>query len=127
TVERNPSEDANYDWEQLSTTPEQYTRINFDISFGITTNAQSDIHNPLGIVCVNILKEDKKLETGEHNVVISGNISISKWKDRGNKSASVLSTLHNPTKITHVLRTQKNSSREPVTCLESVANYHFDQ
>ncbi|KAF2888169.1 hypothetical protein ILUMI_18004 [Ignelater luminosus] len=64
------------------------------------------------------------LKTEKHDDVISGAISTSKWKDKGKTSVSILSTMHNSAKITHVLRTQKNESREPVTCPESVIEYN---
>ncbi|KAF2890230.1 hypothetical protein ILUMI_15943 [Ignelater luminosus] len=92
---------------------------------GRNTGADDDI--PLSRLTFKINK-NKKLKTVEDDSIIAGNISISKWKNRDKKAVSVLNTMHNPAKITYVLGTQKNGSREPVTCPESVAGVdHFDQ
>ena len=83
----------------------------------------------------NDIKSDKELKTGESDGIIADNISISKWKDRGRKSVCIVSTMHNPLKITQVRRTQKDGKKNLVNCPEAVADYnkymggvdHFDQ
>lgn len=75
------------------------------------------------------------MKTGDIDGAVSGDIGVSKWRDRGKKSVCVVSTMHNPLKKTKVLRTQKDGSRRLVDCPDSVADYnkymggvdHFDQ
>lgn len=82
-----------------------------------------------------ILTDDKKMKIGETDGVINENTAISKWKDRGKKSVSIISTMHNPKEAAQILRTQKDESRKLVGCPVSVAEYnrymggvdHFDQ
>lgn len=82
-----------------------------------------------------VLKEDKKMKIGDKDGVIYGNTAISKWKDRGKKSVSIISTMHNPQETAQILRTQKDGTRKLVSCPVSVASYnkymggvdHFDQ
>ncbi|KAK9702507.1 Transposase IS4 [Popillia japonica] len=64
------------------------------------------------------------MRKGDHDGVIAGDISISKWKDRGHKAVCVISTMHNPLEETKVLRTQKDSSRESVSCPSAIADYN---
>lgn len=71
-----------------------------------------------------ILSEDKQMKIGDSDGVIYGNTAISKWKDRGKKSVTVISTMHNPQETAHILRTQKDETRKLVSCPVSVASYN---
>jgi hypothetical protein len=67
---------------------------------------------------------DSTLKITESAGVLSGEIGISKWKDRGKKSVCVISTMHIPLENSHVLRTQKNGSRKQVSCPVSISDYN---
>lgn len=43
-----------------------------------------------------LLAQDKTMRLGESDYVQSGDISVTKWRDRGKKSVVVVSSLHNP-------------------------------
>lgn len=71
-----------------------------------------------------LLKTDKMLSKGQSDFVQCGDISISKWKDHGKKSVSVISNMHNPSKITKVLRRNNHGIREDVDCPQMIADYN---
>jgi hypothetical protein len=66
---------------------------------------------------------DSTLKITESAGVLSGEIGISKWKDRGKKSVCVISTMHNPLENS-LLRTQKDGSRKQVSCPVSISDYN---
>ncbi|KAG5893734.1 hypothetical protein JTB14_022342 [Gonioctena quinquepunctata] len=70
-----------------------------------------------------ILKGDKKIKIGDSDFAQAGDISVSKWKDRGKKSVNV-SNMHNTTKFNIVKRTNKTGDRQEVQCPESIAAYN---
>lgn len=82
-----------------------------------------------------LLKSDKAMKAGEHDGATDGEITISKWMDRGKKSVCVISTMHSASKTAHVLRTQPTGERKLVQCPEAISDYnkymggvdHFDQ
>lgn len=71
-----------------------------------------------------LLEDYKNMNTEEWDAVIAGDISVSKWKDRDKKATCVLTTIHNPQGTTQVLRTQKDDTRQMITCPESIAQYN---
>lgn len=81
------------------------------------------------------LAPDSAMKVTESDGASSGEIGISKWKDRGKKSVCVVSSIHNPMENTQVLRTQPDGSRKLVNCPVSIKDYnnymggvdHFDQ
>lgn len=70
------------------------------------------------------LKLDKTISMGQSDFVMSGDVSICKWKDRGTKCVTVCSNMHNGSGIGNVLRTSKIGSREVVPCPESIVDYN---
>ena len=70
------------------------------------------------------LKCDRQLNQSESDFAQSGDITVCKWMDRGKKAVSVASSMHDPNKMSTVLRTKKTGERETVPCPEAVACYN---
>lgn len=68
--------------------------------------------------------QDKLLKRSESDFAQSGDISVSKWMDRGKKSVCVASNMHDPRLITTVKRTNHKGEKETVPCPESIAAYN---
>lgn len=81
------------------------------------------------------LVSDKELKMGDSDFVQSNDISIVKWRDRGSKPVVIISNFHNPSKMSHVTRTNKKGEQEIIQCPQVVKDYnkfmggvdHFDQ
>lgn len=67
---------------------------------------------------------DKELKKHEHDFCQVGDVSVVKWKDRGSKAVSIISSMSNPTTTKKVLRTNEKGSRDEVTCPEAVYLYN---
>lgn len=87
--------------------------------FGCGTIRQTRKHFPK-----NKLIEDKKLAMGQSDFAVCDEISIVKWKDRGTKSVTVCSNMHNAADTGQVLRTNKTGEREVVACPRSIVDYN---
>ncbi|GBM67193.1 hypothetical protein AVEN_111792-1 [Araneus ventricosus] len=68
------------------------------------------------------LMDDKQMKTGDSDFACSEEISVVKWRDRGEKS--VISTMHDPNVTSSVLRTNKQGARERVQCPVAIKNYN---
>lgn len=83
----------------------------------------------------NKLCTDKALSLGESDFAMCGDISVTKWRDRGKKAVLVGSNMHKPSDKTTVNRKNKAGKKEVVDCPQSIADYntymggvdHFDQ
>ena len=87
--------------------------------FGCGTIRQTRKHFPK-----RHLIEDKKIAMGQSDFAVCNEISIVKWKDRGTKSVTVCSNMHNAADTGQVLRTNKTGERETVACPKSVVDYN---
>lgn len=56
---------------------------------------------------------------------MAGDIGVSKWKDRGKKCVTVISTMHNAESKCFVLRTNNRGVRESVPCPDSIRDYNL--
>lgn len=72
----------------------------------------------------NKLVDDKRMKFGNHDSASDGDISVTKWKDRGKKSVIVASNMHNPEEVTYVKRRNKVGERENIECPNSISEYN---
>lgn len=70
------------------------------------------------------LSTDKSLSSGEYDSVSNGEISVSKWMDRGKKSVAVASTVHKITELSTVQRTNKEGVKLTIECPKAIADYN---
>lgn len=70
------------------------------------------------------MKADNQLKKHEYDFFQVGDVSVVKWKDRGSKAVSVISSMSNPTETKEVLRTNETGTRDKVTCPEAVYLYN---
>ncbi|XP_046678176.1 piggyBac transposable element-derived protein 4-like isoform X1 [Homalodisca vitripennis] len=70
------------------------------------------------------LKKDKEIPTHQHDFAQCGDISITKWADRGKKCVSVISSMCNPSETVKVMRSNGKGEREEVTCPSAVSQYN---
>lgn len=83
----------------------------------------------------NLLKSDKTKKTGDYDSVSSGDLSVSKWKDRGKTSVMVVSSMHCTSEEAEVQRRNKTGEKVTIQCPKAIADYnkymggvdHFDQ
>lgn len=86
----------------------------------------------------NLLKSDREIDRHASDFAqcdSPSEMSVTKWKNRGAKCMSVISSMHNPSKVEEVLRTNQRGNRDKVTCPSSIAEYnmymgwvdHFDK
>lgn len=61
-------------------------------------------------------------DRGSSKFTVKGNVAATKWME--NKAATMLSTAHDPTKMSAVSRTQKGGTKITVTCLEVAVTYN---
>lgn len=71
-----------------------------------------------------IMKKDKEFKMGDTDFAQSGDVSISRWKDRGKKPVTVVSNMHNASATEIVLRTNSRGQRTPILCPSSIADYN---
>nr|CAH7718955.1 unnamed protein product [Callosobruchus chinensis]CAI5818917.1 unnamed protein product [Callosobruchus analis]CAH7726829.1 unnamed protein product [Callosobruchus chinensis]CAH7733976.1 unnamed protein product [Callosobruchus chinensis]CAH7741215.1 unnamed protein product [Callosobruchus chinensis] len=72
---------------------------------------------------VNVIN-DKSLKQHQTDFATSGDISFIRWIDRGKKPVTVLSSMHNPSSITTVRRTNAKGEKEEVPCPVAVSDYN---
>ncbi|KAI4469567.1 piggybac transposable element-derived protein 4 [Holotrichia oblita] len=70
------------------------------------------------------LKCNKNMKRLEIDYAMFDDISACKWLDRGKAPVCVLSSMHNPSSKTTVLRKNAKGIREEVPCPESIAAYN---
>lgn len=70
------------------------------------------------------LVNDNKMKFGEDDSVMSSDISVTKWKDRGKKSVIIASNMHNINDFTTINRRNKFGIKENVKCPKSVSDYN---
>lgn len=70
------------------------------------------------------LKCDKDMIQSEIDFAQCDDTSIIKWKDRGTKSVSVISTMHNPLDTSEVSRNNKDGTSKIVTCPNAIVDYN---
>lgn len=56
------------------------------------------------------------MKKGDIDFVQSGDITVTKWKDRGKKPVVVESNMHDGSENTNVLHTNSYGSRDSVLC-----------
>lgn len=71
-----------------------------------------------------LMKADKTMKPGDSDFASSGNISYTKWKDRGKKSVIVISSFHDPSVKIDITRTNKKGEKEALTCPIPIADYN---
>lgn len=64
------------------------------------------------------------MTTHESDYAQTEDITVVKWKDMGNKNVSTITTMHNPSEATDVLRRDNKGIRLPMTCPKVVAAYN---
>lgn len=97
-------------------------------NFACGTIKSNRRHFPLAV-----LKDDKKLKKGQYDIVNSNEISISKWKDRGQKCVNVISNMHDSS--CSLTRRDNRGLKEVIKVPISIVDYnnymggvdHFDQ
>lgn len=72
-----------------------------------------------------LLKTDKELKFGDSDYAVCGEISVTKWKDRGLKSVVIVSNMHNPENSSTVERKDKCGNKQTVTCPTPVSDYNM--
>ncbi|XP_015379091.1 PREDICTED: uncharacterized protein LOC107173177 [Diuraphis noxia] len=72
-----------------------------------------------------ILQSDKSIKKGDFDFVQSGDITVTKWKDRGKNPVIVVSNMHDGSKKINVLRTNSIGSRDSVPCTASISDYNM--
>ena len=70
------------------------------------------------------LKSDRELGRSQSDHVQAGDISVSKWMDRGKKAVCIASSMHDPRKMTTAQRTNRHGEKETVPCPEAIASYN---
>lgn len=70
------------------------------------------------------MKNDKDISTHCYDFAQVNDVSVVKWADRGKKTVSVISSIHNPSVETTVERTNSKGVRETVSCPVAVAQYN---
>ncbi|KAJ8890073.1 hypothetical protein PR048_009580 [Dryococelus australis] len=73
----------------------------------------------------NILKTDKDLKFGDSDYAVCGEISVTKWKDRGIKTVVVISNMHNPENSSTVERNDSYGNKQTVTCPTPISDYNM--
>ncbi|CAK1591024.1 unnamed protein product [Parnassius mnemosyne] len=69
------------------------------------------------------LKEDTKLERGEHDYRVSDtNVTVMKWKDK--RVVHLLSNYHDPQNVSTVIRKERNGDSNQIACPEVVKDYN---
>lgn len=71
-----------------------------------------------------VLKNDKDMKKGDLDFVQCGDITVTKWKDRGKNPVNLLSNMHNGSEKVNVLRTNTKGVRESVPCSKSISDYN---
>lgn len=71
-----------------------------------------------------LLLPDKSMKMGQFDSASCGEISISKWKDRGKASVMIVSGMHKSSDEAEVKRKNKTGERVIVKCPKSVAEYN---
>lgn len=74
---------------------------------------------------VDVLKSDKSLKKGDLDFAQSGDITVTKWKDKGKNPVVVLSNMHDGSEKINVLRTNSTGSRDLVSCSKSISDYNI--
>lgn len=72
----------------------------------------------------NYIKKDSEIRKTEFDLVQAGEISVGKWKDRGKKCVSVVSSMYDASAITTVLRRNNEGVRENVNCPDMISRYN---
>ncbi|KAJ8892469.1 hypothetical protein PR048_005049 [Dryococelus australis] len=88
--------------------------------FGCGTIMQNRKHFPK-----NLLKTYKDLKFGDSDYTVCGEISVTKWKDRGIKSVVVVTNMHNPENSSTVERKGKYGNKQTVTCPTLISDYNM--
>lgn len=70
------------------------------------------------------LKSDKSLKPSDYDFCMSDDFSVCKWKDRGKKSVVIVSSFHDPSNETTVLRTNSKGERDRVKCSIAISDYN---
>jgi len=70
------------------------------------------------------LKPEKEMQKGDIDYVQCDNISVSKWRDRGRKSVSVISSIHNASDTSLVKRQNFDGTSRMVQCPKMVSDYN---
>lgn len=71
-----------------------------------------------------VLKNDKDMKKGDFDFVQCGDITVTKWKDRGKNPVNLVSNMHNGSEKVNVLRTNTKGVRESVPCSKSISDYN---
>lgn len=70
-----------------------------------------------------ILKKDKDMKKGDIDFVQSGDITVTKQRDRGKNPVSLVSNMHDGSERVNVLRTNSKGEQVSVPCAESIFDY----
>lgn len=71
-----------------------------------------------------LMKIDKEMQHRDFDFIQSGNIGLTKWKGRGTKCVSVLSTIHDPSEAVIVERKNHKEEKIYVDCPKMIACYN---
>lgn len=74
----------------------------------------------------NYIKKDSEIRKREFDLAQAGYISVAKWKDRGKKCVTAVSSMHDASAVTTVLRRNNEGVRENVNCPEMISTYNKD-
>ncbi|CAG4971155.1 unnamed protein product [Parnassius apollo] len=109
----------------------KYHRVYFDKYFN-SYKLQIDLLNDKILACGTVnatrkhlptLKEDTKLERGEHDYRVSDtNVTVMKWKDK--RVVHLLSNYHDLRNVSTFIRKERNSDSNQIACPEVVKDYN---
>ncbi|KAG5871567.1 hypothetical protein JTB14_023578 [Gonioctena quinquepunctata] len=71
-----------------------------------------------------LLQSVEQMKGGDSDYASHGEISPTKWKDRGQKSLILLSAFHDPSRRVEIMRTNKTEQKEPLLCPPPVKDYN---